>query len=407
MKHASIICYLVAVILCFSFIQSSFAQEEEKEHAKKEKTKVSFRDSLDHQFDLSDWLINKNGFIPVPAIITEPAFGGFGGALAPVFIHQNAPVIRNDKVYPMAPNVAVVAGGYTLNNTWGVGGGYAGTIRKWGVRYSLMGGYGNVNIDYYFDIEKLNKKDVNVEFNIRTIPISASISKQFKDPRFSLGLEYLYMHNELKVNNIYHTDYEVINEIIDDIGDYISDYVSGDIAKLGLKASFDGRDNTFTPNKGLKTYITADWSNPVVGSDAKFGQFEGAAYYYIPILHNLITGLRFDMQQIVGDIPFYLKPYIDMRGVPSARYQGNTTMLLELEERWDFVRRWSLVAFGGGGKGFDDFSKFKDADWAWSYGGGFRYLIARKLNLRMGVDVAMGPEGFTYYMIFGSSWLRQ
>jgi hypothetical protein len=36
-------------------------------------------------------------------------------------------------------------------------------------------------------------------------------------------------------------------------------------------------------------------------------------------------------------------PFIDLRGVPSARYQGNATLLSEVETRWDFYRRWSAV----------------------------------------------------------------
>src|SRR5215218_3274869 len=50
------------------------------------KKAISLKDSLDGKFDLSDYIIDANGFVPVPYIITEPALGGFGGALFPVFI---------------------------------------------------------------------------------------------------------------------------------------------------------------------------------------------------------------------------------------------------------------------------------------------------------------------------------
>lgn len=39
-------------------------------------------------------------------------------------------------------------------------------------------------------------------------------------------------------------------------------------------------------------------------------------------------------------------------------------------------------------------------------GGGFRYLLARQLGLQMGMDVGRGPEGWAFYIIFGSAWLR-
>ncbi len=366
-----------------------------------EKEKISFRDSLDHKFDMSDWVIHKKGFIPVVAVITEPALGGFGAALVPVFIQPNAPKQANGKMYPQAPNVTAAFGGYTLNDSWAAGAARTALIPKWGIKYVVGGGYGNINMDYYFNLDKLNK-DVEYGFNIRTIPVMLSVSKMFNDPRFSAGVKYLFMHNEVEV--VDNNGNEAWREKLDDM---ISDYISGNVAKLGAQASFDSRDNTFTPNSGVKINLTADWSNPVVGSDYKYGQFEGAAYYYFPILRNLITGTRFDMQQAVGSIPFYIKPYVDMRGVPTARFSGKTTMLAEIEERWDVVPRWSLVGFAGGGKAFDAYDEFGDAKWAWGYGAGFRYLLARKLKLRAGLDFAMGPEGFAYYIVFGSSWIRQ
>jgi len=41
---------------------------------------------------------------------------------------------------------------------------------------------------------------------------------------------------------------------------------------------------------------------------------------------------------------------------------------------------------------------------AWNAGSGFRYLIARLLGLKMGVDVARGPEDWAFYVVVGSSW---
>ncbi len=404
MKISSISCGFL-LILSLSIVIPAFAQEE-KEEERKEKTKLSFRDPEDNCLDLSDWIINKNGFVPMPIIITEPALGGFGGGLAPVFIQQNKPIERDGKMYPMPPDITAGFAGYTLNDSWAAGAARVGTVKKWGLRYTVAAAYADVNMEYYFHLDKLDK-DIDLEANIKAIPVFASISKQLNNPRLSVGLQYLFMHNELELKNNNNYDNPIINELNEKIGDYISDYVSGNVAKLGLKAAFDSRDNTFTPNKGIKAYATAEWSNPVVGSNSKFGQFEEAFYYYHPIRYNLITGFRFDTQQIAGNLPFYLKPFIDMRGVPTARYQGKITALAEIEERWDFTKRWSVLLFGGGGKGFDKFNEFNDAEWAWSYGTGFRYLMARKLNLRMGVDLAMGTEGFTYYLVFGSSWLRQ
>ncbi len=45
-----------------------------------------------------------------------------------------------------------------------------------------------------------------------------------------------------------------------------------------------------------------------------------------------------------------------------------------------------------------------DAEVANSYGSGFRYLIARRYGMTMGIDIARGPEETAWYIQAGSSW---
>ena len=37
-------------------------------------------------------------------------------------------------------------------------------------------------------------------------------------------------------------------------------------------------------------------------------------------------------------------------------------------------------------------------------GVGFRYLLARRLGMAAGIDVAWGPEKAAWYLSFGNSW---
>ncbi len=379
----------LATLLLASLALGAAAQKKEKPH-------VSFRDSLDGAFDMSDWLITKKGFLPFPILITEQAVGGFGGGIVPIFISPQAPMEFNGKMVPSMPTITAGIAAYTLNDTWMVGGGRMGSIHKWKMRYILGGAYANVNMNFYHTFPDIGER--KFEFNIRGVPVYGYLGKILRNPRWVIGMNYLFIYSKLALRG----------------GDAMPDFVKDKemesyVSAFGAQFDFDSRDNTFTPDHGVKTYLHGRWSDPAFGSDYRYGNLEYALYWYLQYggRKQFVNGLRFDIQQVIGSAPFFLKPFVDMRGVPAERYQGKSTILAEFEERWDFSRRWSALVFGGLGKGFDDYSEFGKADWAYGYGTGFRYLIARKLKLRLGADFAMGPEGFCYYLVFGSSWARQ
>lgn len=363
------------------------------------KKKISFKDSLDHAYDMSDYLIDANGFIPVPDIISEPALGGFGLAIAPVFLKKNPPVIKDGKYIPVPPDITAAGGAYTVNGTWGIAVGRMASIRKWGIRYKVALAYGDGKVSFYKTFPLVGEKEFKLR--IKGAPIYLFGEKQIGKYWFA-GMQYLFGHTEIGLQNNF-----------DSVPDFVTKKeVKSNISELGVLGEYDSRDNIFTPDKGLKMHAHFNWSNTAIGSDYNFERLNSFIYWYAPLMQdkasgkNWISGLRYDFQYAFGSPPFYLLPYIDMRGVPSARYQGKINALVETEQRWDFTRRWSSVFFGGVGKAFDSFSDFGNNQWVYSYGVGGRYLLARKFKLRMGIDVARGPEQFAYYIVFGSSWLR-
>ncbi len=355
--------------------------------------KISFKDSIDRKLDVSDWVLTYNGFIPVLMPITEPALGYIGGALAAVFIDENTPyrdtVDGKVVLTRVKPNIYGVAGLYTANGTWLVGGAAMGVIKKWKLNYRIGTGYADVNLDFYKEIPELGEQ--SFEFNIRTYPLQVQLIKQIKRSPWFVGLNYLFLKTELKrINTEFHSPEDV----------------SGIISRLGMLVEFDERDNIFTPNKGFRWNAFIASSDDFLGSDYEYQHLNSAVFYYLPIITELISGFRLEYQQIWGDAPFYMLPYLNMRGIPTARYQGNQTLLAETEWRWDFTDRYSLVAFAGAGKALAADDSFSDQSWHGAGGGGFRYLIARKLKLRMGLDVAQGPEDWGYYIVFGTNWVR-
>lgn len=357
------------------------------------------RDPLDGQLDLSDVIIESGAFVPVPIIITEPALGGFGAGLAPVFIQKKPPREINGKPVLDRPDVTAVAGAYTANDTWFVGGGRMASIPKHRLQYLVGAGYGNVNIDFYETLP--SGEDKAFGFHGKGGGLFAKLQKELFDPRLTAGIQYRFATISMQLADGADVPSFITEQSLDSI-----------VSALGPVMEFDGRDSIFTPDSGVKLHTHFNWSDDWLGSDYSYGQANAYVYGYIPIRKNeatgkgLVSAWRADWQQATGDLPFYLLPFVDMRGIPSARYQGRNTYILESEQRIDVTRRWSATVFGGLAKAFDSYDEAGDADLLYSYGTGFRYLIARKFKLRMGLDVARGPEEWAYYIVFGSAWKR-
>jgi hypothetical protein len=364
-------------------------------HAQNSRQKISFNDSADHEFDLSDYVIHANGFVPVPIIVTEPALGGFGGGFVPVFIKRRPPYkdsVNGKIVYtPVAPDLTGGIGFYTVNDTWMLAGFRSGTWLKYRIKYVIAGGFANINLGFYRDVPQVGKTEFN--FNFKSIPFFLQGIKRIGFSHWYAGLRYAFMQSKVYYAGTLPSFVKPIEE-------------NSLVSQLGAAVELDNRDNIFSPNSGMKVHFDGNKSAGFLGSDYDYWRLNYYMFAYLPILENLIGGWRVDGQQVFGSPPFYLLPYISMRGVPVAKYQGNADLLTEGELRWDFVKRWSIVGFGGIGKAFDNWNDFGSVQSVVSYGGGFRYLIARKFGLRMGLDLAHSPGTFAYYIIFGSNWQK-
>lgn len=140
--------------------------------------------------------------------------------------------------------------------------------------------------------------------------------------------------------------------------------------------------------------------------ESKFLDPEEVVIHHWTLSEAWFLGVRGQFEASFGDTPFYARPYIALRGIPSLRYQGEEVVSGEAELRWRFHPRWSVVGFGGVGVAWNDFEEFESQQEAASGGFGFRYLVARKFGLLAGLDAAWGPEDGVIYVQFENAWMR-
>jgi len=65
-------------------------------------------------------------------------------------------------------------------------------------------------------------------------------------------------------------------------------------AGLGLVAEYDGRDNIFTPNSGLRAYAQAMKFDAALGSDHDFSRSRLGLNAYFPAGSSVVVGVRAD-----------------------------------------------------------------------------------------------------------------
>jgi hypothetical protein len=346
------------------------------------------KDTLDGALDLSRFLIEKNGFVPVVSVITEPALGGIGAAFAPIFLTQKR---RPDGGY-IAPDMTAGFAMYTANQSWGFGGGRAGTIVPWGLRYRAFAAYADVNMDFYRELPQVGEQRIGM--NMKAIPVLLQGIKQIGASPWYTGLKYTWS----KVTSAAQDPrYEEV---------FPASELERTTSLLGAVVEFDKRDNAFSPERGIRGHIDYNVSATALGSDYDYQKGELFVHAFFPVSRGWTSGLRVQADQVWGDPAFYQLPFIELRGIPLMRYQGRITTVVETEQRIHLWKRWSTVAFVGAGRAVEGWDEFADGDTPVNFGFGPRYLVARAFKLQMGVDVAWGPDSFAWYVVFGNAWIR-
>ena len=356
----------------------------------------SFIDPKDGKFDASNWLIERSGFLPVPVIVSDPAVG-YGGGLAVLFFHESKEDANNqgeDDILTLPPSVSFGAGLYTENESWAGAGGHFGSWKEDSIRYLGYLGGGSLNLKYYGAGLSSDTDNNPLEFNIDALFLFQELTVRYpRESDFFFGANYTYMGSN-----------STFPDLEDDIPGIDDNEFESNDAGIGLIGRHDSRDIIISPNSGFFNELILTHNNEIFGGDFNYWQVKAQSLSWWQLTRKINLGVRFDGRYVTENAPFYAVPFIDMRGIPALRYQGDFVFVSEIEPRYDLTDRWSLVGFIGSGWTANDDDRDVDYSGEIAGGGGIRYLIARRLGMRMGVDVAWGPEDTVVYLTVGSHW---
>jgi hypothetical protein len=286
----------------------------------------------------------------------------------------------------------------TENGSWA---GFAGHLHVWQdgrIRYVVAGGYGSLNLDWFGQSDAFNGRAFS--YNIEATGVFQKLTFKLGDSDFFLGPTQRLLVADTTFDSA--SDLPPPGQNLGIRADELDSTISG----LGITLGYDTRNSLFSPTRGTKASLTYMLNDEAIGSDFDYARIDAEVCQYAPLGGPFTLGLRAQAAHAGDGAPFFDLASINLRGIQRGRYVNNAALTLEAELRWDVAPRWTVVGFGGVGWAAQEFGDLGDADDEWAGGAGFRYLIARKYDLRMGCDVARGPEDWAFYITIGTGWLR-
>jgi len=287
-----------------------------------------------------------------------------------------------------------VAGGMaTENGSWALMAGHIGNWQdgQFETQVGLM--TGSINLDFY-GVGDTGQAQNPVSYNIELTGGNLEGRYRFGKSPWRVGMGYLFGNADVSFD---------ASTLPPGVTPAETDSF---LAGLTPKLIFDSRNNLFTPTKGIYAEAGGGVFNEVVGSDFNYETASLTLLYYHPLASEWTLSAKTEGFFSFDDVPFYTRPYVHLRGAAVRRYVGEHAADVELELRWQCWQRFSLVGFAGAGIAWNNFERFDSERTVVTGGVGFRYEIARKHGLHMGLDVAMGPDDVAIYIQFGSAWFR-
>ena len=339
----------------------------------------NFIDPDDGALDVSAWL-SRGGFFPVPVVVSEPAVDN-GLGLVGVFVHGG------DDEAGIPPDVSGGGAIFTGNSSSVYVGFHQGSYLGDRLRYFGAIGDASVNLDTF-----PGSSGTGFGFNVDGLFSLQNVRYRVADSDVFAGARWTYLDSSVK---------------FDAFNAPAGENPNSDIRLSGLGASlyYDTRDNIFTTTEGINARALVTFYDNKIGSDFDFVELDLTGLFFHSPFEKWNLSAKAEVSMIFGDAPFFAEPFIQLRGIPALRYQGEAVVSTEVELRRDISPRWSVLGFAGVGfAGSDGVGDFSDEGPQGVVGGGVRYNIARELGLLVGLDVAQGTEDTVVYLQFGHAF---
>jgi hypothetical protein len=334
----------------------------------------------------------KVNYALMPVIMYNRSFGGQFGVMANAYFD----VSQKDTISP-ASSIAFMGNVFTNKTLFtGIFSKFYFKEDQWRTKFAL--GYGDIKFQTYYEvpdgIPQVWAEDENGEF----------VDYQTK-------MAFVYTEGtRLVVNNLYlglRMVFSHVNTTFD--SDLLPEETLG-LFGFGLASEFDNRNSVFTPNRGMNGKIRTFSYLESMGSSNTYHRINVEYNKYFSLGKKAIILARFYGAISAGDsIPFSGMNVVgrdDLRGYTDGKYRANQVYNIQSEYRWNFYKKWGMVAFAGIAVATDNFKGDNYSGVLSSAGAGLRFMAIPSRRINIGVDAAIGKDDWGVYFRIGETFTK-
>jgi len=330
-------------------------------------------------------------FAFIPIISYNNSFGMQVGLMSNMYYNLS----KKDTISPVS--VVGLMGTYFMNGTYFTGLFVKNYFNEDKWRTNIMLFNGNIEFQTFINYPEsilpyLDEDGLFLDYNTKLYFILLEGQRKIFN-NFYLGLRLSYSHvtTEFETGNI------PVPEQIDDL------------MGVGGIVNYDTRDNVMNPKKGMNAKIKTFSFLESLGSSSQYHKIETEFNKYFPLTKKSIIMLRYYGAFSIGDVTFSGKNVVgrdDLRGYSNGKYRANQVYNLQTEYRWNFYKKWGLVAFGGVAVASDNLKGDNFSGVLPAIGTGFRFMAIPSRRINVGMDIAVGKEDWGLYFRIGEVFTR-
>ncbi len=188
---------------------------------------------------------------------------------------------------------------------------------------------------------------------------------------------------------------------------------SSGTTNLGVGAAlvYDDRHNVLNVRKGWFGEIGYLGYTPSLGSDYRFSSVNVEVRAFHPIARNNVLAWQVLGNFMQGDIPFnqlaLMGGEMMMRGYYQGRYRDKNMLAAQVEYRllpFTFSKRLGATLFAGTATVAPTVSAFRLDRVQFAGGAGLRYLLFKKKDIYIRLDMGLTKEGPGFYFFTGEAF---